>query len=112
MRQVTSQVCKAFVRGEAKKLANTATNGTTLFLHGNAIAWKEKGGYCLTLSGWNSVTTRERLNGLARIIRADVGFYQKNHCAMVRYKEGGEWKDMEISPRDVVTILADGGVIV
>lgn len=58
----SSKIARAFLSGKPAKTKNTETNGTTVWLHRNAIAWKEKGTVCFTLSGWNTVTTRDRLN--------------------------------------------------
>lgn len=46
---------------------NTHTDGNTLFLHGNAIARHTERGLEITMAGWETVTTRERLNGLAGV---------------------------------------------
>ena len=72
MRKVTETVVHAFFDGEYRKVRNTATDGQTLWLHGNAIAWHgERGnhtGIFLTLAGWNTPTTRERLNGVLAVM--------------------------------------------
>jgi len=45
-------------------------------LHGNKIAeWRENGLH-MSLAGWNTVTTRERLNGIAQTIGLKVSFTQ------------------------------------
>jgi len=69
MRKVTENIVHALDSGEAKCSGNSSTDGATLFLHGNAIACRFRDsqgreGYDLSLSGWNTPTTRERLNGL------------------------------------------------
>lgn len=64
MRKVTEQMINAFINHEHKTVGNSHTNGTTLFLHGNAIAWHEKGKICITNAGWFSNTTKERLNAI------------------------------------------------
>lgn len=69
MRKVSKTVVKAFLKGESKKVGNTETNGNALFLHGNMIAWKRDRGLGETVievstCGWNTNTTRERLNCL------------------------------------------------
>lgn len=69
MRKVTDQIVSAFLNGDTKTVGNTSTNGLQLFLHGNKIAEKrenQKGGLELWVStcGWNTNTTRERLNAL------------------------------------------------
>jgi hypothetical protein len=66
MRKVTRQIIQAWARGDSLTLGNTSTNGEAIWLHGNPIAWKtgDDDVIALTLCGWNTVTTRERLNGI------------------------------------------------
>lgn len=66
MRKVTEQVCSAFLARKRCCVGNTATDGTGLWLHGNLIAeWLNDGQELwITTAGWNTVTTRDRLNGL------------------------------------------------
>lgn len=67
MRKVTQLTCGAFEAGRACTLGNTHTDGTTLFLHGNAIARRTPQGLEITMAGWETVTTRERLSGLTGV---------------------------------------------
>lgn len=63
--------------GKAKKVGNTRTNGKEIFLHGNLIARKTNLGIEITSAGWQTTTTKERLNGL--LDQIGVGrIYQKN----------------------------------
>lgn len=65
MRKVTKQIAEAFKAGKSKTVANTTTDGKSIWLHGNKIAEKQPdGSVLLTLAGWPTVTTRERLNGI------------------------------------------------
>jgi hypothetical protein len=57
-------------------------DGQVLRLHGNAIAtWDDSGALLISMAGWGSVTTRERLNGLLskfnhiRLCQKDFGQY-------------------------------------
>lgn len=77
MRKVTEQIKQAFERGESKKVGNTETDGTSVFLHGNEIIRRDVSGLIFaTLAGWNTPTTRERVNGIT-----EMGFHQVNHEA-------------------------------
>ena len=68
MRNVTEQIVNAFLNGRTASVSNSYTNGKELFLHGNKIAmFNDKGQLEISLCGWNTVTTRERLNGLFEI---------------------------------------------
>ena len=64
MRKVTRLTCEAFEGGMAKRMGNTRTDGHSLYLHGNKIAEWRDGEVYVSLAGWDTVTTRERLNGL------------------------------------------------
>ena len=62
MRKVTERIKKAFENGKSLKIGNTRTDGESVFLHGNEIA------------GWNTPTTRERVNGITGMGFHQVGF--------------------------------------
>jgi hypothetical protein len=64
MRKVTEQVVGAFERRQSRKVSNTETDGTSLWLFGNKIAEYRAGGIWITNAGWSSKTTKERLNGI------------------------------------------------
>tara|TARA_B110000495_G_C22650869_1_gene385839 strand:- start:214 stop:546 length:333 start_codon:yes stop_codon:yes gene_type:complete len=77
MRQVTQQIKQAFEQGTSLKVGNTRTDGQTVWLHGNAIVKRDISGLVFaTLAGWNTPTTRERVNGIT-----GMGFHQVNFCA-------------------------------
>lgn len=63
MRAITKNAIKAFFDGVCYSEDNTHVYGDKLFLHGNAIAKIEKDELYISTAGWNSLTTRERLNG-------------------------------------------------
>jgi len=64
MRLITSQIKEAFDAGKSKRIGNTSTDGAMVWLHGNAIIKKENGNVFATLAGWNTPTTKERVNGI------------------------------------------------
>jgi hypothetical protein len=64
MRKVTNQILSAFYNNESKTVANTKTDGRAIYLHGNKIAEKRSDGLYITNAGWQSNTTKERLNAL------------------------------------------------
>ena len=66
MRKVTAQIKAAFEQGTSLKVGNTETDGKTVWLHGNAIVKRDPDGLVRwSLAGWNTPTTRERVNGIA-----------------------------------------------
>ena len=75
MRKVTQQVKQAFEQGKAKKVGNTETDGQTVWLHGNAIVKRDPDGLVRwSLAGWNTPTTRERVNGIVNAGVQQVSF--------------------------------------
>jgi len=65
MRQISKQTARAFFKGKPKTIGNTHTDGRTLWLHGNAIAWKPNNDrLAITLAGYPTRTTRERVNAV------------------------------------------------
>ena len=105
MRKETAKIAAAFKAGKPAKAARTHTDGQSVWLHGNLIAQRRDDGFVMmTLAGWNSPTTRERLNGIAQVLGLSVRFYQKNHTAMMRELVKGEWIDGPIDPCDMVGI--------
>ena len=87
MRAVTFNAADSFINNETKKFGNTKVtveDGVTkLLLHDNLIATKEKGVLRVSNAGWQSNTTKERLNALHGVsIRQIKGVW---------YLNGTEW---------------------
>jgi hypothetical protein len=106
MRQVTKTIVDAFFARRSRKCGNTRTDGQTFYLHGNAIAKWEDGDIYITLAGWNTVTTRERLNGIGRDVRGGFSIHQHRgvpRLSLARYGCHGEfcgWEDSVEMPTD------------
>ena len=83
MNKVTKTITSAFMNGSVKKLSNTSTDGSSLFLFGNRIAERRVDGLYITNAGWQSNTTKERLNALP-----NVSINQKRG---VWFLNGKEW---------------------
>lgn len=85
-RKITTEAVQAFLQGKNYKNGNTkvSTKGSVVFLslHNNLIAYKDKNGLFISLAGWNTPTTRERLNGLP-----GVRVNQKNFIPFLNGKE-------------------------
>ena len=81
MRKITEKTAGAFVMHRSAASGNTWTNGSELYLHGNLIArWENEGEtLALSLAGWNTPTTRERLNGVLQIEGLDIRYVQRNY---------------------------------
>lgn len=80
MRKITQQAVQAFENGHNFKSNNTTVHvfedTTILKLHDNAIATNMRGVVEINLAGWNTSTTRERLNGL--LSRYNMGVRSKD----------------------------------
>jgi hypothetical protein len=87
MRQVTSRIVSAFLRGERLKIDNTRTQDGALWLWDNKIAERRGNGLWITNAGWPSATTKERLNGLPEvwIVQKKGQWYLNGHAW------DGEW---------------------
>lgn len=67
MRKVTAAICGAFEAGKALTVNNSHTDGKALYLFGNKIAEWRQGQLWITTAGWETPTTKERLNGLTGV---------------------------------------------
>lgn len=102
MRKVSREVSTAFLAGKSKKVGNTYTGGTCLYLHGNQIASNINGVIRIYDGGFATVTTKERLNALLQLINSSGeyetvinGVYQKNYQWFFNYTNGdkGDFKN-------------------
>lgn len=106
MRKITDKAARAFMTGEAFKGDNTAvyTDGedVCLALHGHVIARRRMyRGLSLQVSlcGWGTATTRERLNG---ILPAALGVGQTKGAQVWRGR--GIWAAYNEQPLDPSTV--------
>lgn len=87
MRTITFESIQAFNNSEKFKKSNMKVEvndkGTFMYLHNNLIAKRVHNRLFITNAGWQSNTTKERLNGLD-----GVSICQKN---FVWYLNGKEW---------------------
>ena len=73
MRKVTKEIINAFMNDYDRAVSNSAVTTkdgiTKMYLFGNCIARKEiaTGKIEITLAGWNTNTTRERLNAIPNV---------------------------------------------
>lgn len=106
-RKISTQAAKAFIHNQSLNAGNTAVISddkcTLLKLHGNIIARKDRttAGLQMTLAGWPTLTTRERLNTLLNEYGAPhFGFFQK--AGKQYWQTPIEIK--EISPHEIVNL--------
>ena len=106
MRNVTRRTALNFLEGVTGKLSNTevtryddhhAGRCYDLRLHGNVIANRsEADGIYLTLSGYNTLTTRERLNGILELINRPYRFAQRKGEAVLIWSERGKEQKLRL----------------
>ena len=109
MRKETHKIAQAFIDRKPARAARTTTDGKELRLHGNLIAWftpqdtaSGLNDIAMTLAGWPSVTTRERLNGLLTLLGMPyVGISQRAGKQWIVYRAE---KVCEIEASDIFTI--------
>mgnify|MGYP001593570892 CR=1 FL=1 len=84
-RKNTTRMVKALLNGgKATAKRDVVVDGKWEF-HGNMIAYYEGGALNITLCGWNTPTTRERLNTLlSELGMSRLGFSQKNYDAVIK----------------------------
>jgi len=102
MRKVTQQIRDAFHARRSLALGNTFTDGQGVWLHGNKVIERREDGIYWTLAGWPTVTTRERVNGIAH-----AGVYQKDweQCVTKIDTDGAEY-DAPIDPGEWIKSIS------
>lgn len=89
MRKIESQMCAAIQANQDFKSGNTQVitiEGVSfIYLHGNQIASVDEDSMTIYDGGWQSVTTKSRLNALCdEFCVAGEGVFQKNYKWFVR----------------------------
>ena len=122
MRKISQKAAQAFLHCKNFSLDNTTVSvirhgnhqGTEIEmrLHGNKIAYRNLtvdgiSKVHVSLAGWGTPTTRERVNGLLTTLGAvsNGGYYQKNHCQMFSCLRGKNGRfDFEVDARDWIEV--------
>ena len=83
MRKIEMEVIGAFIKGQVKEMSNTRTDGVHLWLHGNEIArvvypLPLVRCYQVTMAGWETPTTRSRINALHCLLGAPGRVHQSS----------------------------------
>ena len=93
MRKITEKVSDAFLNKQSVCMSNSAVvaadDKVSLYLHSNLIARLSDDKLEVTLAGWGTPTTRERLNGLMRTLRLNVRFNQYKGDQYMRTASAG-----------------------
>lgn len=93
MRNITKSIASALRNNVRKSNGNTTCDGTTVKLHGNPIARVIDGKLEISLSGWPTVTTRERVNGILSEFGSPLRVRQSQHTQYLgdRVISSTEW---------------------
>ena len=94
MRKISKDAARAFIGERKFSRDNTTVRSfptiagrmTELYLHGNIIARKRNYKIHLSLAGWPTTTTRERLNTLLSELNKSIRFYQHKHEQFASYE--------------------------
>ena len=78
MRKISIAAAKALKSGTYFKGNNTEVAGGHLSLHGNRMATFHNGKLEITNAGWQSNTTKERLNAILDAFDIPAGIYHKD----------------------------------
>ncbi len=92
MNGIEEKIVGRFVLGWDGKLANTESHDNTLYLHGNAIAWRneETGEVWITNAGWHTKTTQSRLNAVLKSLGVEGRVFTKNGRQYLERREDDE----------------------
>ena len=92
MNGIEEKIIGRFVRGWDGKLANTESRDDTLYLHGNAIAWRndETGEVWITNAGWHTKTTQSRLNAVLQSLGVEGRVFTKKGRQYLERREDDE----------------------
>lgn len=93
MRKITKEIASALKNNVRKADGNTTCTGTSIFLHGNEIARVVNGRLEISLAGWPTVTSRDRLNGILAEFGCKERVFQSkgNQWFGDRYISAAEW---------------------
>lgn len=76
---------------------------TSVLLHGNEIARRDGTDWLITCAGWNTVTTRSRLNALSKGLDLRYTVFQRDY--QLYFKAQGD-KRIAINPEQIVSVPA------
>ena len=79
MRKITKKAAQALLNNDSFHESNTRVENGKMFLYGHKIAKRnEYGEIMVNFQGYNTNTTKERLNGLCELYNGTRPFYAGN----------------------------------
>ena len=89
MRKIESQLQAAITSGRNFKSANTTVDNTDhgqiVRLHGNKIAQIDNGWLTITSAGWETTTTKSRLNAILDLLIPGARIFSKSYTWFLTY---------------------------
>ena len=89
MRKIETQLQTAICNGREFKSANTTVDNTDhgqiVRLHGNKIAQIENGCLTITSAGWETTTTKSRLNAILDLLVPGARIFSKSYTWFISY---------------------------
>ena len=111
MRKVTETIAESFYKGFKKTVSNTHTDGVNVWLHGNKIAWRNQdNSLSVTLAGWGTPTTRERINGILDTFGIHYRVGQHKHEQIIKNSDNERSFSFEFLPygdEAIITFFSD-----
>lgn len=99
MRNITRNAIECLIEGTPFSKDNTKVvitknreEGDTLYLHGNPIIKIKSDGVWITTCGWDTITTKERLNGL----RGVSVYHYKKVLHLNGEPWNGDWTKVDV----------------
>jgi hypothetical protein len=91
MRKISLDIAHAFKGGDKRSISNTSTDGKRILLHGNTIAsWNDDHHLEISMCGWGTPTTRERINTIFYVLGMPFKVFQKDHGQFLKHDKGFE----------------------
>ena len=91
MRKIEIQLQTAITNGREFKSANTTVDNTDhgqiVRLHGNKIAQIDNGVLYITSAGWETTTTKSRLNAVLDVVIPGARVFAKAHTWYITYND-------------------------
>jgi len=94
MRKITRDAARALYTGQTFKQSNTRVEDGVMYLFGNPIAKLENGKLMISNAGWDTTTTKERINGVLDVFGTSARVFTKNFTPMLSTSFldlGSEW---------------------
>ncbi len=108
MRKVTETIAESFYKGFKKTVSNTHTDGVNVWLHGNKIAWRNQdNSLSVTLAGWGTPTTRERINGILETFGIHYRVGQHKHEQIIKTYDNYSFESLPYGDDTVITFFSD-----